>query len=93
MIFTFEPKGGPIFLVGEITGPVRTFTVRLILETGATTSLINQRVLKAVGFDRLRGKTGAVRPSWVEPSPAEEAQDLNGWIARTNGEQGENRMS
>ena len=51
MMVTFEPKGGPIFLVGEITGPVRTYTVRLILDTGATTSLINQRVLKAVGFD------------------------------------------
>jgi hypothetical protein len=36
---------------GEITGPARSIAVRLILDTGATTSLINKRVLTAIGFD------------------------------------------
>ena len=51
MIFTFEPKGGPIFITGVITGPSQSLGVRLILDTGATTSLINQRVLISIGFD------------------------------------------
>jgi Aspartyl protease len=47
----FEPKSGPIFVEGEVTGPVRSVTIRLILDTGATTSLINQRVLIGIGID------------------------------------------
>jgi hypothetical protein len=36
MSFAFDPKTGPIFAEGEITGPTRSIAVRLILDTGAT---------------------------------------------------------
>jgi predicted aspartyl protease len=51
MSVAFEPKQGPILIAGEITGPTRSTTVRLIVDTGATTSLINLRVLTTLGFD------------------------------------------
>jgi hypothetical protein len=61
MIFTFEPKGGPIFVAGVITGPSRNSAVRLILDTGATTSLINLDVLSGIGFDPIASASASDR--------------------------------
>ena len=51
MSFPFDSKSGAIYVQGEVTGPARTASVRLILDTGATMSLINSRVLIGLGFD------------------------------------------
>lgn len=51
MTFAFNARTGPLFIDGEITGPARSIAVRLILDTGATTSLINKRVLTAIASD------------------------------------------
>jgi Aspartyl protease len=51
MTFPFNPKGGPIHVEAQVTGPAKTFTLRLILDTGATTSLINSRLLLGLGYD------------------------------------------
>jgi predicted aspartyl protease len=48
---TFNSKQGPIVVEAEITGPSRSMTVPLILDTGATTSLLKEAVLLALGFD------------------------------------------
>jgi hypothetical protein len=48
--FPFDPKRGPIFVEAELTGPAKTYTVRLILDTGATTSLVNLRALLGLGY-------------------------------------------
>jgi predicted aspartyl protease len=50
----------------EITGPNRSMTLPLILDTGATTSLIKETVLLALGYDlanvtdRVQMTTGSV---------------------------------
>jgi predicted aspartyl protease len=47
----FEPRHGPIVVKAEVTGPANGATVRLILDTGATTSLLEESVLIALGYD------------------------------------------
>jgi predicted aspartyl protease len=47
----FDARSGPILVDAEVTGPVRSMTVTLILDTGATTSLLKDSVLIALGFD------------------------------------------
>src|SRR3954467_14549161 len=82
MSFAFEPKAGPIFVEGEITGPTRSTAVRLILDTGATTSVINSRVLIGLGFDPAGGPDNLLsgrrsrkrrprepRPEPIRPAP------------------------
>jgi predicted aspartyl protease len=76
MIFTFAPKDGPIFLEGEITGPIRSYAVRLILDTGATTTLINQDVLTAVGFDLMASDSPADRMEMATGSTIERVSKI-----------------
>jgi hypothetical protein len=45
MSFSFDPSHGPILVKAEVTGPVRSLALQLILDTGATTSLLNDAVL------------------------------------------------
>ena len=47
----FNAKHGPILVEAEITGPARTMTVPLLIDTGATTTLLKESVLLALGFD------------------------------------------
>ena len=65
MSHTFNPKHGPILVEAEITGPNRSMTLPLLLDTEATTSLIKETVLLALGYDlanvtdRVRMTTGS----------------------------------
>jgi len=50
----FAAKQGPIFVDAEATGPQRSMSLRLILDTGATTTVIKDSVLSAPGYDLSR---------------------------------------
>ena len=47
----FSPGRGPIIVEVEISGPIKSTRTRLILDTGATTTLIDPSVLIAIGYD------------------------------------------
>ena len=47
----FKPRSGPIVIEASLSGPAGQSDLRLILDTGATTSLIQSTVLVAVGYD------------------------------------------
>jgi hypothetical protein len=49
--FGFNATAGPIFVDAEVTGPFGSAFLKLLLDTGATTSLINLSHLLALGFD------------------------------------------
>ena len=51
MSFTFNASHGPILIEASLSGPGGQADVRLILDTGATTSLIRSTILLAVGYD------------------------------------------
>ena len=51
----FEPNQRLIVIPAEVAGPSGHATVRLALDTGATTTLINTNVLVALGYDPARG--------------------------------------
>ena len=51
MSFSFDSSHGPILVKAEVTGPVRSLALQLILDTGATTSLLNDAVLLTLGYD------------------------------------------
>jgi hypothetical protein len=47
----FNPGSGPIFVEVEATGPVQSASFKLVLDTGATTSLIKRSALIYLGID------------------------------------------
>lgn len=49
--YVFNPKQGPILVDAEISGPTGAANLKLVLDTGATTSLINPAILLYLGFD------------------------------------------
>jgi predicted aspartyl protease len=51
----FHRSQGPILVDAEVTGPNRSMTLPLILDTGATTSLLKESVLLALGYDLASG--------------------------------------
>ena len=51
MSFPFDPSHGPILVKAEVSGPDRSLALQLILDTGATTSLLNDTVLLTLGYD------------------------------------------
>ncbi len=51
MSFPFAPSTGPIAVDASLSGPHGQADVRLILDTGATISLIRSTILIAVGYD------------------------------------------
>ena len=51
MSYAFDPGHGPILVKAEVTGPDRSLTLQLILDTGATTSLLNDTALLTLGYD------------------------------------------
>jgi predicted aspartyl protease len=51
MNFPFEPDEGLVIVKAELTGPSATAVVRLALDTGATSTLINAAILTSLGYD------------------------------------------
>ena len=47
---TFDPKQGPILLEAETSGPAGNLSLSLVIDTGATTSLINLATLAFLGI-------------------------------------------
>jgi gag-polyprotein putative aspartyl protease len=62
---SFNRKRGPILVEAEATGPTGSTSLKLLLDTGATTSLIKLVLLLQLGFDptqpirRMRMTTGS----------------------------------
>ena len=78
MTFAFDPQCGLIIVRAELTGPRGSGILRLALDTGATTTLVNVAMLVAIGYDpaltadRVQVTTG----SGVEFAPRVELQRL-----------------
>jgi predicted aspartyl protease len=51
MSFPFNPSRGPVLVEAEFSGPLGRNNARLVLDTGATTSMINILPLVASGYD------------------------------------------
>ena len=51
MSYPFQPGSGPVLIAAEVTGPARGLPLQLILDTGATTTVIDRDVMLALGFD------------------------------------------
>jgi hypothetical protein len=75
----FTPKQGPILVEAEVAGPAGGANVKLVLDAGATTSLIRLATLLYLGFDpdqspqRVRmtlGSTVEVVPPAVRTRPS-----------------------
>ncbi len=68
--FTFSASGGLILVDASASGPNNSSDLRLILDTGATTSLIDRDVLIYLGCDpdevaqRVEVTTGSAVESW-----------------------------
>jgi predicted aspartyl protease len=79
LTFAFDPRHGLIIVRAELTGPSGSGVLRLALDTGATTSLVNIAMLVAIGYDpaltsdRVQVTTG----SGVEFAPHVELQRLS----------------
>jgi predicted aspartyl protease len=57
--FAFHSSQGPIVVEASLSGPAGQADLRLILDTGATTSLIDRSIIASLGFD-LAGATNHV---------------------------------
>jgi predicted aspartyl protease len=63
--YTFNPGSGPVLIQAEATGPLRSASFNLLLDTGATTSLLKRSALIYLGIDpdqstrRLQMTTGS----------------------------------
>lgn len=51
MSHPFDPRQGPIRLRGELSGPTGAVELRLVLDTGATNSLVREDLMAFVGYD------------------------------------------
>ena len=51
MSFRFEPRLGLVIVHAELTGPSGEAVLRLALDTGATSTLVNVGILVALGYD------------------------------------------
>jgi Aspartyl protease len=49
--FAFNASDGPVIVRGSCSGPTGQVDLRLLLDTGATTSLVRRSILVAVGYD------------------------------------------
>lgn len=78
MSFPFDPRRGLIVIGAELTGPSGAAVLRLAVDTGATSTLVNVAMLVAIGCDpalaadRVQVTTG----SGVEFAPRIELQRL-----------------
>lgn len=51
MSFPFEPQQGLIIVRAELWGPSGSAVLRLALDTGATSTVVNMGLLVAIGYD------------------------------------------
>ena len=51
MSHPFNPRHGAIRVEAEVTGPLKSMTVPLLLDTGATTTLLEESVLISLSYD------------------------------------------
>ncbi len=51
MKFSFDPDDGLVIVKAELTGPSGSAILRLALDTGATSTLLNAAMLTSVGYD------------------------------------------
>ncbi len=51
MSYPFDPNHRLIIVQAEVAGPSGSALLRLALDTGATRTLVNERLLMAVGYD------------------------------------------
>ena len=51
MSVPFNARRGPILVEAEVTGPARSLTLELLLDTGATSSLFSESVVSFLGYD------------------------------------------
>lgn len=61
MSFRFDPKEGLIVVPTKIWGPNGDSIVRLALDTGATSSVVNWDVIVLLGYDPAIGKGLGIR--------------------------------
>jgi predicted aspartyl protease len=47
----FQPHSGLILVEAEVSGPSGKVAATLVLDTGATTTTLNVRVLRSIGYD------------------------------------------
>jgi hypothetical protein len=47
----FQPLSGLILVEAEVSGPSGKVSATLVLDTGATTTTLNVRVLRSIGYD------------------------------------------
>lgn len=47
----FDAKTGLILIVAEVSGPIGKANATLVLDTGATNTMLNSRVLRSIGHD------------------------------------------
>jgi aspartyl protease family protein len=48
---SFDPSGGLIIVRARLQGPVRSYNLRMAVDTGATSSLIATALLEYAGYD------------------------------------------
>ena len=67
----FQARTGPIVVEAEVAGPAGTLKATLILDTGATTTSLNLKVLRLVGYDSsmTTGQVQVVTGSAVSIAP------------------------
>lgn len=51
MSWAFQPNSGLILVEAEVSGPSGKVGATLVLDTGATTTMLNVKVLRSVGHD------------------------------------------
>jgi hypothetical protein len=51
MSFAFTPQQGLILVLAKATGPHGDLILHLALDTGATTTLINEMLVQSLGYD------------------------------------------
>ena len=81
MSFTFDPRHGLILLETELSGPAGTGIVSLALDTGATSTLVNQNRLMQLGYDPPLTRTvyESSREAELNSSPVSRSRRLSLW--------------
>ena len=71
MSFSFDPHQGLIIVQAELEGPSGSAVLRLALDTGATSTLINAAMLVSLGYDPglARNRVQVTTGSGVEFAP------------------------
>ena len=78
MSSVFDPRRGLIVIGAELNGPSGAAVLRLALDTGATSTLVNVAMLVAIGYDPAlaAGRVQVTTGSGIEFAPRVELQRL-----------------